>query len=104
MTSIAYALRDICHARNCIPPLWVACKVLLSGIQILADYARCQCFLLHGTYASCCKCGRLHATRPKYIFMKPQKLLQAHYASTAFELSKDSRVFMKLTTDRVVLK
>jgi hypothetical protein len=32
---------------------------------------------------------------PNLFFMKPPKLLQVYYASTVFELSEDSRVFMK---------
>jgi hypothetical protein len=67
---------------------------------------------MHAANASCCMTPVLLAANAagctprvsNLFFMKHQKLFQAHYASTAFELSKDSRVFMKLTTDRVVLK
>ena len=58
----------VCHTPNCISPLWAACKVVLSGMQILENYARCQYFLLHNTNSSGCQCCTLHATCPKSIF------------------------------------
>ncbi len=99
ITSIVYTPRGVCYTPECMPPLWATCKVLLSGIPILVNYACSQRGLLHDT-----KCfllpmlvAALH-TPQIYFFPKPPKLLQADYTSTIFELSQDQRVFMKSTT------
>jgi hypothetical protein len=52
VTSIAYTPKGKCYAPNCAPPLLAACKVVLSGMKILKNYACCQDCLLHGTNAS----------------------------------------------------
>ncbi len=63
------------YAPYCMPLLCAAYKVLISGKQIVENYACCQGCLLHGTNASCCQCFRQHDTYPKTIFMKTQILL-----------------------------
>jgi hypothetical protein len=42
--------------------LWAACKVLLSGMQTLENYASHRCYLLHGANADIAADSRLHAT------------------------------------------
>jgi len=74
--SVAYAPRGICYAPNSTVLLWAACKVLLSGMQILEIFACWQCllaarhqyFLLPVLHAAC--------RMPQNLFFKkPPKLL-----------------------------
>jgi hypothetical protein len=44
-----------------VRPLLVACKAMLSGMQVLENYARCQCCLMYDTQASYCQHFRMDA-------------------------------------------
>ncbi len=57
---IEYAPSGVCYAPYCMPPLWVAWKVLLSGMQILEYHGSFQCYLLHVTNAACCMPSVMH--------------------------------------------
>ncbi len=71
---VAYALGGVCYAPNWTSPLLAACKVLLCAIQILVNYARCQCCSLHDTNASCCQWCRLYVIRSKFTFYETTKI------------------------------
>ncbi len=64
--------------------LWSSCKVLLSDMQTLKNYACQQCCLLHGTYDAHCM---LHTTSNKYFLMNLPNFLWVYYTSTVFGVS-----------------
>jgi hypothetical protein len=67
---ITYTPRVISCTPICMPPLRAACKVFLSGMQTLENYASHHCCLLHGTNVPCCM---LHAV-PQVHFYETVKI------------------------------
>jgi hypothetical protein len=68
---IALAPRGVCYTPNCMPPLWPSFKVVLTGMQILVNYACCQWCLLHDTNA-------IQAVPHTPQIILPPKFLQAY--------------------------